>query len=43
MQKVMMEKFYQLLWRPRPPTLLAEEEIKVRGEGGGGDEGAEVS
>jgi hypothetical protein len=29
MQKVMMDKFYQLLWRPRPPTLLSDEEIRV--------------
>jgi hypothetical protein len=29
MQKVMMDKFYQLLWRPRPPTLLSDDEIRV--------------
>lgn len=26
-----MEKFCQFLWRPRPPSLLSEEDIKVDG------------
>jgi len=25
--KVLKDKFYQLLWRPRPPTLLSEEQL----------------
>ena len=25
-----MERFCQLLWRPRPPSLLSEEDLKVQ-------------
>ena len=29
LQKCSRERFCQLLWRPRPPTLLTEQKIKV--------------
>ena len=28
-----MDKFCQLFWRPRPPSLLTEEDLKVGGRG----------
>lgn len=30
LRNALKDKFYQLLWRPRPPTPLSEEKLKVR-------------
>lgn len=29
LQRELRDKFYQLLWRPRPPTLLSKDQIQV--------------
>lgn len=40
LQKNNKDRFCQLLWRPRPPTLLSQDQIKVCSPaGGGGREG----
>ena len=33
LQKNNKDRFCQLLWRPRPPTLLSQDQIKVWGPG----------
>lgn len=34
LQRHALDQFCQLLWRPRPPSLLSEDDMKVEGPGG---------
>lgn len=43
LQKNNKDRFCQLLWRPRPPTLLSQDQIKVWGPRGRGNADALVA